>query len=110
MKPRRVVVNDGMQRGYSYFLTEPTGRNYEPGFEPQLTPREMLLLGVFGGKYLTDCRAEFPTAIRHPPSASVRQRKRHERSARRCAVLPTAAGDDDVLLAVHDVERRCRIA
>ena len=62
MKPRRVVVNDLMQRGYAYFLTEPTGRNFEPGFTPQLTPREMLALGVFGGKYLTDCRAEFPAS------------------------------------------------
>ena len=62
MKPRRVVVNDLMQQGYSYFLTEPTGRNFEPGFEPQLTPREMLSLGVFGGKYMTDCRDEFPAS------------------------------------------------
>ena len=62
MKPRRVVVNDLMQQGYTYFLTEPTGRNFEPGFAPQLTPREMLALGVFGGKYLTDCRAEFPAS------------------------------------------------
>jgi hypothetical protein len=57
----RVVVNDKMQRGYVYFLTEPAGRNFDPGFAPELTPREMLRLGVFGGKYMTDCRREFPT-------------------------------------------------
>ena len=34
MKPRRVVVNDLMQQEYSYYLTEPPGRNFEPGFEP----------------------------------------------------------------------------
>jgi hypothetical protein len=62
MKPRRIVVNDLMQQGYSYYLTEPAGRNFEPGFEPQLTPREMLALGVFGGKYMTDCRDEFPAS------------------------------------------------
>ena len=62
MKPRPIVVHDHMQQGYTYFLTEPTGRNFEPGFEPQLTPSEMLALGVFGGKYMTDCRAEFPTS------------------------------------------------
>jgi hypothetical protein len=62
VKPRQVIVNDRMQRRYSYFLTEPTGRNFEPGFEPQLTPREMLALGVFGGKYMTDCRSEFPAS------------------------------------------------
>lgn len=57
---RLVVVNDKMQRGYRYRLTEPVGRNFDPGFAPQLTPKEMLALGVFGGKYLTDCRDEFP--------------------------------------------------
>jgi hypothetical protein len=61
-KTIRVVVNDLMQQGYVYFLTEPVGRRFHPMFRPQLTPREMLRLGVFGGKYLTDCTAEFPAA------------------------------------------------
>lgn len=59
-RPLRVVVNDTMQRGYEYALCEPAGRNFAPGFEPELTPKEMLRLGVFGGKYLTDCTGEFP--------------------------------------------------
>jgi len=62
MKPRRVVVNDRMQQGYVYWITEPAGRNFDEGFEPQLTPRQMLSLGVFGGKYMTDCRHEFPAS------------------------------------------------
>ena len=62
MKPRRVVVNDKMQQGYMYWITEPAGRNFDEGFGPQLTPREMLALGVFGGKYMTDCRDEFPAS------------------------------------------------
>ena len=57
---RRVVVRDKMQHGYTYVRTEPVGRNFDPGFRPQLTPAQMLSLGVFGGKYMTDCRAEFP--------------------------------------------------
>jgi hypothetical protein len=56
----RVTVNDRMQRGYAYRLTEPAGANFHPHFRPQLTPSEMLKVGVFGGKYMTDCRAEFP--------------------------------------------------
>ena len=59
---RRVVVNDKMQRGYVYFLVEPPGRNFAPEFRPELTPRQMLALGVFGGKYMTDCRREFPAS------------------------------------------------
>lgn len=55
-----MVVNDRMQKGYTYYLTEPAGRNFAPGFAPELTPKQMLRLGVFGGKYLTDCRDEFP--------------------------------------------------
>ncbi len=49
-----------MQRDYRYWLTEPVGRNFHPDFDPELTPKEMLELGVFGGKYMTDCREEFP--------------------------------------------------
>jgi hypothetical protein len=58
---RKVVVNDRMQREYVYYRTEPVGRNFAPDFAPQLTPRQMLRLGVFGGKYMTDCRREFPS-------------------------------------------------
>lgn len=57
---RVVTVNDKMQQGYSYELTEPTGKNFAPDFKPELTPKEMLELGVFGGKYMTDCEEEFP--------------------------------------------------
>jgi hypothetical protein len=58
----RVVVNDRMQRGYAYYRTEPVGRHFDPEFRPELTPRQMLRLGIFGGKYMTDCRAEFPAS------------------------------------------------
>lgn len=57
-----IVVNDRMQRGYAYELTEPAGRNFDPAFQPELTPAELLALGVFGGKYMTDCAAEFPAS------------------------------------------------
>jgi hypothetical protein len=57
-----IVVNDRMQQGYRYVLSEPAGRNFDAIFEPDLTPAQMLELGVFGGKYLTDCRDEFPAS------------------------------------------------
>ena len=62
MKPLRVEVNDKMQKGYVYFRTKPMGRAFRPGFTPELTPKQMLELGVFGGKYMTDCREEFPAS------------------------------------------------
>jgi hypothetical protein len=60
MTPRRIEVDDRMQRGYVYWLTEPAGRHFHADFHPELTPKQMLALGVFGGKYMTDCRAEYP--------------------------------------------------
>lgn len=60
MKPRTVTVNDRMQRNYRYQLTAPPGRGFDPAFRPDLSPAEMLRLGVFGGKYMTDCQDEFP--------------------------------------------------
>jgi hypothetical protein len=60
MRKKNVIVNDKMQKGYRYILTEPVGRNFDPEFKPELTPKEMLCLGIFGGKYMTDTRNEFP--------------------------------------------------
>lgn len=56
---KRIEINDSMQKGY-YDLTEPIGLNFDKDFHPDLTPKEMLELGVFGGKYLNDCKDEFP--------------------------------------------------
>lgn len=58
---KKVVVNDKMQQGYTYTLAEPMGKNFAPDFTPDLTPKQMLELGVFGGKYMTDCQDEFPS-------------------------------------------------
>ena len=76
MRRRKVLVNDKMQRGYVYYRTEPVGRSFAAQFTPDLTPKQVLQLGAFGGKYMTDCRREFPAswfthaklcATRHDP-------------------------------------------
>ena len=62
--PRRkivkVTVNDKMQKNYKYKLVEPVGKNFDPDFKPQLSPKEMLELGIFCGVYMRDCKKEFP--------------------------------------------------
>ena len=60
MKKQIVVEKDLMQKGYVYFLTEQVAKNFHSEFRPQLSPKEMLKLGVFGGKYMSDCTEEFP--------------------------------------------------
>jgi hypothetical protein len=58
----KVKVSDTMQKNYTYELTEKEGKNFDPLFKPDLTPKQMLALGVFGGKYMTDCTKEFPAS------------------------------------------------
>lgn len=59
-KGRVIRVSDKMQRGYEYTLEAGYGKITDPAFNPELSPLEMLRMGVFEGKYLTDCRDEFP--------------------------------------------------
>jgi hypothetical protein len=60
MMAQQIVVSDRMQTHYEYLLIQPTGDCFAPEFQPQLSPQKMLELGVFGGKYMTDCIDEFP--------------------------------------------------
>jgi len=55
-----VEVNDRMQSGYRYQLEVPVGENFSKNFTPHLSPREMLEMGIFEGKYCNDCTDEFP--------------------------------------------------
>ena len=59
MPIKKVLINDKMQRGF-YYLTEEMGKGFDSQFNPELTPLEMLELGIFGGKYMRDCQDEFP--------------------------------------------------
>ena len=58
MTGRLIAVEDCFQQGFEYELTEPEGRRFAPEFKPELTPKEMLELGVFGGWRQLRSRAE----------------------------------------------------
>ncbi|MCB1084384.1 MAG: hypothetical protein KDK61_08740 [Simkania sp.] len=70
---KKIVINDKMQKGYVYYLTEPEGKHFDKEFLPDLTPKEMLDLGIFGGKYLNDCKKEFPTSWFEKAKTSTRK-------------------------------------
>ncbi len=56
----RITVHDDLQAGYTYERVARMGKDFDPEFKPELTPKAMLGLGVFGGYYLNDCKSEFP--------------------------------------------------
>ena len=56
---KTVKVHDSLQ-DYSYELTEPQGQNFAEDFQPELTPAEMLEIGVFGGHYFEGEQDEYP--------------------------------------------------
>lgn len=60
MAKKIVKVSDRMQKRYHYQLVAPPGKNFHPDFRPELSPKQMLALGVFGGVYMRDCKKEFP--------------------------------------------------
>lgn len=57
----QVVVQDSFQDDYYYVLSAPIGRAFRADFQPALTPKEMLHMGVFEGKYCNDCQGELPS-------------------------------------------------
>ena len=70
---RRVRVSDKMQKGYSYTLSESPGRNFHPDFKPELSPAQMLALGVFGGKYLDGITTEMVENFKSARKREVRK-------------------------------------
>ena len=57
---KNVIITDRMQRGYVYWRTSRSAGTSRRGSRRISTPKEMLRLGIFGGKYMTDCQEEFP--------------------------------------------------
>ena len=60
-KPGDIIkVHDLMQTNYQYKLVARAGKDFDAGFKPHFTPKEMLEMGIFEGKYCNDCQDEFP--------------------------------------------------
>lgn len=57
---RTVTVDEPYQSGYIYTPTEPVGKNFHEDFKPELIPKQMFQLGVFGGDYFQQIPSEFP--------------------------------------------------
>jgi hypothetical protein len=74
-QPKIVTENDKMQRSYRYAVLSPIGRDFDPEFRPELTPKKMLALGVFCGKYMTDCRV--PGQLVHARLSPLLRRRCH---------------------------------
>lgn len=55
-----IKVNDRMQTDYRYKLVASEGKDFPDVFQPHFSPREMLKMGIFEGKYCNDCTGEFP--------------------------------------------------
>jgi hypothetical protein len=56
-----VKVKNSMQIT-SYLLVCSSGKEFDERFKPELSPKQMLTLGVFEGKYLNDTQQEYPTS------------------------------------------------
>lgn len=105
-KGYEVRVSDKMQTNYSYVLSENPGENFDQGFKPGLTPKEMLEAGVFEGKYCNDCKSEFPedwfknAKISNEPNPKINKYGVKSRLSlqewRKKGWIPVVEGDPDV--------------
>ncbi len=80
-KGKKVSVTNDFQKNYIYNLTEPTGRNFDSDFKPDLTPREMLRLGVFGGAYFIGVKNLVPKEYPRSWFEGVKLSPDHEKHA-----------------------------
>jgi hypothetical protein len=58
-RPIKIHVKDRFQ-DYTYILSEMEGKNFAADFKPELTPKQMLKVGVFGGEYFANKPSDLP--------------------------------------------------
>lgn len=58
--PKKITYSDSFQKKYSYSFSEKEGKNFHSEFKPDLTPKQMLKLGVFGGAYFIGVKNGIP--------------------------------------------------
>jgi len=61
-KPKNIKYTDRFQTR-TYILVEASGKNFDPSFTPELTPKEILQLGVFGGAYFVGVDGGIPSDL-----------------------------------------------
>jgi len=57
---KKIRVTDRYQKNYTYVCTKTVGKGFDAEFKPDLTPKQMLKLGIFGGKYFDGEHDEYP--------------------------------------------------
>jgi hypothetical protein len=57
---KKIHITNRLQKNYTYTLSAPIGKQFHPDFRPQLSPKQMIDLGIFGGCYDTVNSDEFP--------------------------------------------------
>jgi hypothetical protein len=63
MPSKLITYSDNYQRNYRYRLVAPVGKRFDPSFHPELTPKEMLQIGVFGGAYFDGVDGLIPSDL-----------------------------------------------
>ena len=71
-------MSDRMQTRYSYTLSARPGRDFAPGFRPQLSPAQMLRMGVFA-RHRAQILASYKKLGRRRPRTAAQKRKHRPR-------------------------------
>lgn len=63
MSGKQVSYSDNFQKHYRYTRVARIGKDFDKVFKPELTPKQMLKLGVFGGAYFIGVDGGIPSDL-----------------------------------------------